>query len=151
MNSFCCTDLQCSYKNLNVNQNMFNADSGLLVQSVCIYILLFFILFQNIPLLNYLLSVVQVLHGQPRVALSQTLPRKATVGQGELQAGGRQKWWWGGVIWQNTILDHSKIKGWQGQKDTRGLVNKNKLQRHWIATIKHYKNYSKEMIPSSFI
>lgn len=40
----------------------------------------------------YLLSVVQVLHGQPRVALSQTLPRKATVGQGELQAGGRQKW-----------------------------------------------------------
>lgn len=37
------------------------------------------------------LSVVQVLHGQPRVALPQTLPRKATVGQGELQAGGRQK------------------------------------------------------------
>lgn len=53
----------------------------------------------------YLLSVVQVLHGQPRVALSQTLPGKATVGQGELQAGGRQKWWWGGVVWQNTILD----------------------------------------------
>lgn len=40
----------------------------------------------------YLLSVVQVLHGQPQVALSQTLPGKATVGQGELQAGGRQKW-----------------------------------------------------------
>lgn len=39
----------------------------------------------------YYLSVVQVLHGQPRVALSQTLPRKATVGEGELQAGGRQK------------------------------------------------------------
>lgn len=40
---------------------------------------------------RYLLSVVQVLHGQPRVALPQTLPGKAAVGQGELQAGGRQK------------------------------------------------------------
>lgn len=54
--------------------------------------------------MRYLLSVVQVLHGQPRVALPQTLPGKAAVGQGELQAGGRQKWWWGGVVWQNTIL-----------------------------------------------
>lgn len=40
---------------------------------------------------NLLYLSVQVLHGQPRVALSQTLPRKATIGQGELQAGGRQK------------------------------------------------------------
>lgn len=58
---------------------------------------------------NLLYLSVQVLHGQPRVALSQTLPRKATIGQGELQAGGRQKRWWGGVVWQDAILDQRKI------------------------------------------
>lgn len=65
------------------------------------------------------LSVVQVLHGQPRVALSQTLPGKATVGQGEFQAGGRQKRWLGVVIWQNTILDQRKINDWLGNKEKR--------------------------------
>lgn len=58
---------------------------------------------------NLLYLSVQVLHGQPRVALSQTLPRKATIGQGELQAGGRQKRWWGGVVWQDAILDQRMI------------------------------------------
>lgn len=54
-------------------------------------LLLILCLWDGVCSFFYYLSVVQVLHGQPRVALSQTLPRKATVGQGELQAGGRQK------------------------------------------------------------
>lgn len=54
---------------------------------VCYTTYIFFFFKENLLYLS-----VQVLHGQPRVALSQTLPRKATIGQGELQAGGRQKW-----------------------------------------------------------
>lgn len=73
------------------------------------------------------LSVVQVLHGQPRIALSQTLPRKATVGQGELQAGGRQKWWWGSVIWQDAILENKQI---HNQSERRMWEDQNKTFSH---------------------